>query len=83
MFTPVDWHSLFFPETAVLEIFLRGSIMYLVLFTLLRIVLKRQTGALGMSDLLLITLLADASQNALAGDYNSVPDGIILVGTII
>jgi uncharacterized membrane protein YcaP (DUF421 family) len=57
--------------------------MYLVLFTLLRIVLKRQTGALGMGDLLLITLLTDASQNAMAGEYKSLPDGIILVGTII
>ena len=83
MFTHIDWQSLFFPDTALLEIILRGSVMYLVLFTLLRIVLKRQTGALGMSDLLLITLLADASQNALAGEYKSVPDGIILVGTII
>jgi hypothetical protein len=36
-----------------------------------------------MTDLLLITLLADASQNAMAGDYKSVPDGIILVATII
>ena len=83
MVTAIDWHSLFFPDTAVLEILLRGSLMYLVLFTLLRIVLKRQTGALGTTDLLLITLLADASQNAMAGEYNSVPDGIVLVGTII
>jgi uncharacterized membrane protein YcaP (DUF421 family) len=83
MFHPIDWHSLFFLDTALLEIILRGSIMYLVLFTLLRIVLKRQTGALGMTNLLLITLLADASQNALAGEYKSVPGGIILVGTII
>jgi uncharacterized membrane protein YcaP (DUF421 family) len=36
-----------------------------------------------MTDLLLIALLADASQNALAGEYKSLPDGIILVGTII
>jgi uncharacterized membrane protein YcaP (DUF421 family) len=51
---------------------------------LLRIVLKRQTGTLGMTDLLLITLLiADASQNAMAGEYRSLPDGIVLVATII
>src|SRR5262245_37176506 len=83
MVTSLDWHSLFVPDTPVLEILLRGSVMYLVLFTLLRIVLKRQTGALGMTDLLLITLLADASQNALAGEYKSLPDGILLVGTIL
>ena len=36
-----------------------------------------------MTDLLLITLLADASQNAMAGEYKSLPDGVVLVATII
>ncbi len=79
----MDWKSIFFPDTALLEIILRGSIMYIALFAMLRIVLKRQTGTLGMTDLLLITLLADASQNAMAGEYKSIPDGIVLVATII
>ena len=83
MFAPIDWQALFLPDVPVLEIILRGSVMYLALVVLLRIVLKRQTGTLGMTDLLLITLLADASQNAMAGEYTSLPDGIILVGTII
>lgn len=79
----MDWKSIFLPETPLLEIFLRGSVMYITLFILLRLVLKRQTGNLRMTDLLLITLIADASQNAMAGDYKSVPDGILLVGTIM
>jgi len=57
--------------------------MYLALFILLRIILKRQSGTLGITDLLLITLLADASQNGMAGDYKSLPNGILLVATII
>jgi len=83
MLNLIDWKAIFVPDVSVIEIFLRGSIMYLSIFVLLRIVLKRQTGTLGMTDLLLITLLADASQNAMAGEYKSVPDGIVLVGTII
>jgi uncharacterized membrane protein YcaP (DUF421 family) len=79
----MDWKSIFYPDTSLLEIILRGSVMYISLFTLLRVILKRQAGTLGMSDLLLITLLADASQNAMAGEYKSLPDGIVLVGTII
>ena len=79
----LDWKSIFVPDVSVLEIVLRGSLMYLSIFVLLRIVLKRQSGTLGMTDLLLITLLADASQNAMAGEYKSVPDGIVLVVTII
>jgi len=57
--------------------------MYIALFAMLRIILKRQTGTLGMTDLLLITLLADAAQNAMAGEYKSISDGIVLVVTII
>lgn len=79
----MDWKSIFLPETPLLEIILRGSIMYITLFALLRLVLKRQTGNLRMTDLLLIILIADASQNAMAGDYKSLPDGILLVGTIM
>jgi len=83
MFDHIDWNSIFVPDTPFLEIIVRGSVMYLALTILLRIVLKRQTGTLGMTDLLLITLLADASQNAMGGEYRSLPDGIVLVATII
>src|SRR5215207_6562539 len=79
----MDWKSIFLPDIPLLEIILGGSIMYLALLELLRVILKRQTGTIGMTDLLLITLLADASQNAMAGEYKSIPDGIVLVGTLI
>jgi uncharacterized membrane protein YcaP (DUF421 family) len=79
----MDWKSIFAPDVPLFEIILRGSVMYIALFILLRVVLKRQMGSLGMTDLLLITLIADASQNAMAGEYKSIPDGIVLVGTII
>lgn len=79
----MDWKSLFSFDIPIGEIIVRGSITYIALFTLLRVVLKRQAGSLGMTDLLLITLIADASQNAMAGEYRSVPAGIALVSTII
>ncbi len=79
----LDWSRIFLPDTPVLEIFLRGSIVYLFLFLLLRIVLKREAGTLGMTDLLVVVLLADAAQNAMAGDYRSLPDGLLLVSTIV
>lgn len=57
--------------------------MYLGIFVMLRIVLKRQSGSFSMSDTLLIVLIADASQNGMTGDYKSITDGLILVGTLI
>jgi uncharacterized membrane protein YcaP (DUF421 family) len=79
----MDWKSLFSLDIPLFEVIVRGSVMYVSVFILLRVVLKRQMGSLGMTDLLLITLIADASQNAMAGMYQSIPAGIVLVSTII
>lgn len=79
----VDWDLLLLDNSPPLEIFLRGTVMYLVLFGLLRAVLKRETGGIAVTDLLVVVLLADASQNAMAGEYTSIPDGVLLVATII
>jgi uncharacterized membrane protein YcaP (DUF421 family) len=83
MFESVNWHQVFSPSMPVLEIVVRGSFVYLSIFLLLRIVLKRQSGNLGVTDLLVIVLIADAAQNAMAGEYKSIPDGLILVSTIV
>jgi uncharacterized membrane protein YcaP (DUF421 family) len=79
----VDWARVLLPNTPLLEIVARGTLMYAALFALLRIVLRRQAGTVGITDLLVVVLMADAAQNGLAGSYNSVADGIVLVCTII
>jgi uncharacterized membrane protein YcaP (DUF421 family) len=79
----VNWNSLFFPHTSIVEILIRGSITYIILFLLLRIGPKREAGAAGLTDILVVVLIADAAQNAMAGSYTSITDGIILVGTIV
>jgi uncharacterized membrane protein YcaP (DUF421 family) len=79
----IDWKSVFMPSIPLIEIVLRGTAMYIAVFILLRITARRQVGSLSMTDLLLITFIADASQNAMAGEYKSIPDGIVLVATII
>ncbi len=82
-FGPVDWSAVFVPDTPLLEIFVRGTVVYLALFTLLRVVLKRQSSGVSVTDVLVLVLIADAAQNAMAADYKSVPNGVLLVGTII
>src|SRR5512145_223163 len=79
----IDWQALFLPSLPVIEIIIRGSVVYLTLFALLRFVLKREAGTVGITDLLVVVLIADAAQNAMASDYTSITDGIILVATII
>ena len=79
----MDWKGMFVSDIPLLEIFIRGSVTYLVLFFLLRFVLKRQSGAVGLNDLLVIVLIADAAQNAMSGGYDTITDGILLVVVII
>ncbi len=81
--TGIDWRAVFVPDTPALEIIVRGSVMYLALFALLRVVLRREAGSIGVADLLVIVLIADAAQNAMASNYTSIADGILLVATII
>lgn len=79
----VDWRGAFVPSVSPFEIILRGTVMYLSLFILLRVVLKRQSGNFALADLLLIVLIADASQNGMAADYKSATDGLLLVLTLV
>lgn len=79
----VNLLKLFIPERPILDIVVRGSAVYLALVFLLRIVLKRQAGSLGITDLLVVVLLADAAQNAMAGGYDTITDGLLLVGVIV
>jgi hypothetical protein len=64
-----------------LELFVRGTAVYWFLFLLFRFVLRRDAGAIGIADILLLVLIADASQNAMAGGYETVADGFLLVAT--
>lgn len=78
----LDWTTLFVPTVPVTEIILRGTVIYLLLFTLLRL-LRREAGALSIGDLLAVVLIANAAQNALAGEYKSITEGAILIFTIV
>lgn len=78
-----DWHKMFVPTIALSEIIVRGSIMYLGLFVLIRFVLKRDAGSLGIADLLMVVLLGDATQNAMGSNYESITEGIVLIATLL
>ena len=75
--------GLFTLTLPVWEIMLRGSTIYLSLILLFRFVVRRDTGAVGTADLLILVLIADASQNAMAGEYTTIADGLVLIATLI
>lgn len=78
----IDWQTMWEPSSSLVEIIIRGTITYWVIFILLRF-FRRGAGQLGVNDVLFIILVADAAQNSMAGEYKSVTEGITLIGTLV
>jgi uncharacterized membrane protein YcaP (DUF421 family) len=79
----LDWQELFKSSIPIAEVVLRGSSIYWFLFLLFRFVMRRDAGSVGLADILMLVIIADASQNAMSGGYTSITDGFILIGTIV
>ncbi len=79
----VDVGELFVFSLPIGEIVLRGSVMYWFLLVLFRAVARRDIGAVGLADVLVIVIIADAAQNAMAGGYETISDGLVLISTIV
>ncbi|MPZ30155.1 MAG: DUF421 domain-containing protein [Rhodospirillales bacterium] len=68
---------------SLLELFLHGTIMYLVIFVLPRVVVRRQVGGIGMTDILVIVLIAEVTGNGISDNFQSVIESTVLVGTVL
>jgi uncharacterized membrane protein YcaP (DUF421 family) len=80
---PMNLADLFSPDQPLLEMVIRGSAIYWFLLIVFRFVLRRDVGSMSMADLLFIVLVADASSNAMQGEYKSISNGMVLLGTLI
>lgn len=78
----MNLEELFRFDMSPLELIVRGTVLYWFLFALFRFVLRRDAGSIAITDILLLVLIADASQNAMAGGYDSISEGLVLVATI-
>lgn len=79
----IDWTGIFKPKHALLELFLRGTLMYLAIFVLLRVVVRRQVGGMGMTDVLVVVLIAEVAGNGISDNFQSIPESVVLVGTVL
>ena len=64
------------------ELVVRGTAVYWFLFVLFRFVLRRDAGSIAIADIMLLVLIADASQNAISGGYETLADGAVVVLTL-
>ncbi|KAA9345688.1 DUF421 domain-containing protein [Adhaeribacter soli] len=81
-FLNLDFAKIFRIETSVLELILRGTLFFLGILLLLRIMPRRTGGELGVMDLIFVILIAEAAANSLGG-YSSVTEGFIVIGTLM
>lgn len=79
----INWGELFGLSVSPWELIIRGTAMYWFLFLIFRVIIRRDIGAVGIADILILVIVADASQNAMAGEYKTISDGMILVATLI
>lgn len=75
--------EVFAREFPVWHMVLRGTVVYWFLLIVFRFVLRRDIGSMGVADLLFVVLVADASSNAMQGEYRSIGDGLVLLATLI
>ena len=73
---------MFVPTESIPEVIIRGTIMYIGMFALLRM-FRRQAGAVGIADLLVVVVIADAAQNGMAGDSRSITEALLLIAVIV
>lgn len=78
-----DWEALFVPTLPFLDGVVRGTVTYVVLLVLLRIVGQREAGGLGITDVLIIVLVAQAAGPALYTQDSSLADSMVVVVTIL
>jgi uncharacterized membrane protein YcaP (DUF421 family) len=78
----IDWAAILIPQNPIAEVIVRGTMIYFLLFFILRFFLNRQAGAVGIPDLLVVVLIVEATTDAL-GRNESVTEASILIGTVM
>jgi uncharacterized membrane protein YcaP (DUF421 family) len=75
--------DLFFPELAILEIFLRGTVVYWAIFLFFRLGGRRNIGSLGFADIVVLLLVAEAVGDSLGGGDESITGGLGVAAVIV
>ena len=69
------------PEVGVFELIVRGVLVYLVLFVLLRFIGKKHVGELSPFDLVVLLIISETVDGSLIGEDHSLTGGLISAAT--
>lgn len=71
------------PEISILELVIRGVVVYLVLFALLRFIGKKHVGELSPFDLVVLLIISETVDGSLIGQDHSLTGGLISAATLV
>lgn len=70
-------------DLPLLEMIIRGAVVYAFVFILLRLVGKKQIGQLSPFDLVLLLIISEGVSNSLLGGENSLLGGMVCAATLV
>lgn len=78
----MELSELFKMESHIAVPILRGTILYIGILIIMRLLPRRTGGELAMMDLIFVLLIAEGASHAL-GDYTSITEGFIVIVTLL
>jgi uncharacterized membrane protein YcaP (DUF421 family) len=75
--------KMWIPQEDVLDLVVRGVVVYFVLFLLLRFIGKKHVGELSPFDLVVLLIISETVDGSLIGDDHSLIGGLISAATLV
>jgi len=79
----VSWENVFLPSVPLLESVVRGTVIYLAVFILMRLAGRRESGELSTTDVIVIVIISEAASVGIGGKANSITDSVVLIAVIL
>jgi len=79
----VSWENVFMPSVPLLESVVRGTVVYLAVFVLMRLAGRRESGELSTTDVIVIVIISEAASVGIGGKANSITDSVVLIAVIL
>lgn len=79
----MNWSETLTLSVPLPELLIRGSITFVLLYVLIRIVGRRESAAVGLTDVLVVVLIADAASTGMLGESKTIIDGFVVIVVIL
>ncbi|AGF71116.1 DUF421 domain-containing protein [Corynebacterium halotolerans] len=79
----MNWSETLMLSVPLPELLIRGSITFVLLYVLIRIVGRRESAAVGLTDVLVVVLIADAASTGMLGESKTIADGFVVIVVIL